>query len=186
MKMTNLVEIFDSLHLPKRVPGHGMQFSAHLIPSYEHHRVAQNVSGYPCLLIHATDTQTRRSQLPLELEHISILHDVECRVSNSDGTVEEAVFTVICCTTEDTTLHKYFLRVGSVLISTLGNQPTHADVNRSVQKLIELFQSISRPGKKPVRGLWAELFVINKISVILVNACINTRDNTVSAQALKD
>src|SRR5690606_34102020 len=97
----------------------------------------------------------------IALEHLNISFDVSCRITKTDGTTEESVYTVIRCVGEDRLLHAYFLRILRLLIDLLPHFPKKADVSHAVSILIELFRSISTSPRKSLQGLWAELLVID-------------------------
>ncbi len=161
--MINLTDIFQSLGSTTTVHN-ANQFSALPIPEYEQHRLAKDYQGRPILLISVVDDPGQKQPAPIVLEHLTVLHDQKCRVSLQNGSTEEKQFTVVHCTKEDTTLYSYFLRVASAIITSLDNRPTHSNVVHTMNRLIELFQAMTEPPRKSVRGLWAELFLISRSS----------------------
>ena len=158
-KMIKLTDLYKQLNqLSNTKPEKGVRFSACLIPGYKKHRLAKDVNGYPCLLI-ATKDSARNRPIPVKLEHLRVLYDVDCRI-NHNGLLEENRFTVICCTDQDSQMQDYFLRISGTIISAVGNAPTHAKVSKAVDNLVELFRVIMESPKKSVQGLWAELLII--------------------------
>jgi hypothetical protein len=139
---------------------------------YERHRLGKDTQGAPSLLIAVGDTAGRGRPDPIALEHLTIQHGVECRVSRPDGTTEEGRFTVIRCAGRDRALHAYFLRVASAIVASLGAEPAALDVTRTVDRLVELFRAMTMPPRKSMQGLWAELFLIarSREPAILVSA----------------
>ena len=169
--MVNLVQLFKSFD-PIAATGNEDHFSATPIPGYQPHRLGKDVLGRPLLLISIFNIGSQRQPDPIELEHLTVMYNMNCRVSRSDNTFEEKQFTVIRCTGDDPTLQTYFLRVASTIIVSLSNQPTQSDVSHAVNQLIELFRSMKDLPLKSVRGLWAEMFLISQASqpAILVDA----------------
>ena len=169
--MLNLIELFQSIE-PTVTHNSEDRFSTILIPDYEPHRLGKDALGRPLLLISISVVRNRRRPAPIELEHLTVMYNMNCRVSRPDGTFEEEQFTVIHCTGDDPTLQTYFLRVASTIIISLSNQPTQSDVSHAVNQLIELFRSMEDLPLKSVRGLWAELFLISQSRqpAILVDA----------------
>lgn len=159
--MLNLIELFQSLELIVTSNSES-HFSTILIPDYEPHRLGKDALGRPLLLISISDVRSRRRLAPTELEHLTVMYDMNCRVSRSDDSFEEGRFTVVHCIGEDTRLQDYFLKVASAIIVSLKNQPTQSDVAHIVNQLIELFRAMANPPRKSMRGLWAELFLISK------------------------
>lgn len=169
--MISLTDLFQSLETTATT--HNInQFTARPIPEYEQHRLARDNLGRPLLLISVVDAPGEKQLAPIVLENLTVLHDQKCRVSLSNGLTEERHFTVVHCTEGDATLRSYFLRVASTIITSLKNHPTHSDVTYTMNRLIELFQAMTEPPRKSVRGLWAELFLISRSSrpVVLIDA----------------
>lgn len=169
--MFNLTELFQSLESVARNDGEN-RFSTILIPGYEVHRLGKDPQGRPLLLISIIDVSGQKQPAPISLEHLKIMYGLKCRVSRPDSTFEERRFTIILCTGEDSTLHAYFLRVASTILISLKNQPTQSDVAHVMDRFIELFRAMTKPSRKSVQGLWAELFLIaqSRQPALLVNA----------------
>ena len=169
--MLNLIELFRSLQSIGTI-GDGDRFSTTPIPGNEQHRLGKDAQGRPLLLISILDVSSPRQPAPIVLEHITVMYNQNCRVSRSDSTFEEGRFTVVRCTGEDTTLQAYFLRVASAILISLKDRPTQSDVANAINRLIELFRAMTKPPRKSVQGLWAELFLISNAHqpTILVDA----------------
>jgi hypothetical protein len=170
--MLNLTALFKTLVAPTASPEGGSQFVARNIPGFEHHRIAKDHRGAPALLIAVKAPGVSQPLAPIHLEHLSVLHNTECLISREDGTQEAGRFSVIRCGGNDTVLHSYFLRVLDSIMTLLGEEPSQTDVSRSVSRLVDLFRVMAEPARKPVQGLWTELFVIAQAvdPVTLLNA----------------
>jgi hypothetical protein len=94
------------------------------------------------------------------LEHLTVQHDVICRVLRPAHGAEDAVFTVIRCAGGDASLGAYFLEIGEAVVRLLGPSPSRDAVMRVVQSLVELFRAMAQPPRKLAQGLWGELFLI--------------------------
>ena len=159
--MLNLIELSQSIKQGAADTSED-RFSTILIPGHEPHRLGKDALGRPLLLISISDVRNQGQLAPIELEHLTVMYDMNCRVSRSDGIFEEEQFTVVYCIGEDTILQDYFLKVASTIIVSLDNQPTQSNVAHIVNRLIELFQAMASAPRKSVRGLWAELFLISQ------------------------
>src|SRR6266487_2164402 len=158
--MLDLVALFNSFQPPNAVAGQPTRFSAQLIPGYEQHRLAKDTQDIPSLLISVSDVSGGERPIPIKLEHLTVQYDVDCRISRSDGTIEEGRFTVVRCTGSDKALHTYFLRsIGAIVVS-LGTAPSRRDVAHAIKNLTILFRPMTEKPRKSVQGLWAELFLI--------------------------
>ena len=158
----DLVSSFDALQPPIGGSTVGAYFSAQTIPGFSQYRVAKDSDSKPALLI-ARALSTRPST-PIELQNLSVLHDVECRISKGTGEQEEGQFIVLRCKSDDPQLHRYFLRTCSAMIPALGNSAASRDVSNAIGRLVELFGALMLPPGKSVQGLWAELFLITRSS----------------------
>ena len=158
--MLDLVALFNSFQPPDATAGQTARFSAQPIPGYERHRLAKDTQDIPSLLISVTDVSGGERPVPIKLEHLTVQYDVDCRISRSDGNIEEGRFTVVRCTGIDKALHTYFLRsIGGIVIS-LGATPSRLDVAHAIKNLTILFRAMTEKPRKSMQGLWAELFLI--------------------------
>src|SRR5258708_32855970 len=115
--MIDLVSLFNSFQPPEGMPEQNARFSAQPIPGYERHWLAKDVQETPSLLISVMDSSGKERPVPIKLEHLTVQYDVDCRISRSNGSLEEDRFTVIRCTGLDKALHTYFLRsIGAIVI----------------------------------------------------------------------
>lgn len=158
--MADIQSLFDGLQQTSFAADQS-RFVAVSIPEYPHFHLAKDGEQCPSLLISVTDSTTKRSTAPITLEHLSVTFDVPCRISKSDGTSVEGIFTVIRCTGQERLLHIYFLRTLRLLFDLLPSTPSKAEVGQAVSSLVELFRSILTPPRKTLQGLWAELLVID-------------------------
>lgn len=159
--MLNLIELFQSVE-PIATSDSDNRFSAVPISGYEPHRLGKDALSRPLLLISILNVRNQSQHTPIVLEHLRVQHNLTCRVSRSDGTFEEGVFTVVRCTGEDAILHDYFLKVMSTIIISIGDRSTQSDVVYAMNQLIELFRAMTKPPQKSLQGLWAELFLISE------------------------
>lgn len=158
--MLNLINLFDTLQSPDTLSGNKTRFSALPIPGYPRYRLGKDAQQTPSFLIAMDDELPSSSVTPIVIENLTVQYDVRCRISHREGTVEEGVFAVIQCTTEEKALQLYFLRVIDALIGSLGVTPSRRDITNTISALIELFRAITKPPKKSLQGLWAELYLI--------------------------
>ncbi|MEM8556305.1 MAG: PD-(D/E)XK motif protein [Bacteroidota bacterium] len=121
------------------------------------HRIARAASGGPVLLV-AVQPSDSAPPPPLVLEHLTVQHDVLCRVVAPDGTEETVTLTVVRCTSPE--LGEHFLRVLHPIVEAVGPEPTRRDAVGAVRRLAELFQALQAPPRQSAQALFAELLVI--------------------------
>lgn len=158
--MLDLVALFNSFQPPDITAEQTPRFSAQPVPGYEQHRLAKDAHNTPTLLIAVTGAAGKDRSIPIKLENLTVQYDMHCRVSRSDGNIEEGLFTVVRCTGRDEALHIYFLRCIGALIISLGMTPSRLDVAHTIKNLTTLFRAMTEKPRKSVQGLWAELLLI--------------------------
>lgn len=158
--MLDLTDAFELLQPPDPAPHSGLRFTAAAIPGYEQHRLGKDSAGAPALLVSVSASPGQKSPASIALEHLSVQHNVRCHISRADGAIEEGTFALVQCTSDESALRTYFLRVAGAIITLLGTAPSQADVQRAVDQLVELFRAVTMAPRKSVQGLWAELLVI--------------------------
>lgn len=134
-------------------------FSAVSLPFSEKHKIGISSEGYPMFFI---ECNTKEHTFDINLEFISVLFNRNCRLKEDDNTFSENTYTIISLKTENIDFQQYFLEVVCIILEQLPESPTHKQLKIEIQKLIDLFSRFTRPPKKTIQGLWAELFIIDQ------------------------
>jgi hypothetical protein len=156
--MADLARQFEAISRPVDATS-DLRFSAAPVEESPRHRIAIDRHGLPALLIDVIDADVTGP--PLVLEHIRMQQGVDCRVTEPDGSTESRRLTIIRCTDHDSVTRDYFLRVGGTVLEAIGDAPTSEVVNRTIERLVELFRALAVPPRKSIIGFWAELFMIS-------------------------
>lgn len=162
--MLDLLSAYAGLTAPSHGGAAGTRFTAVPIEGYERHRIGKDAESNASLLISVAASASATWPAPIVLEHLSVQHDVECRITQPGGTSETGRFTLVRCIGGDRMLDEYFLRVIGVVIPLLGDSPSDRDVSTAIDRLVTLFRAMSGTPKKSVQGLWAELLLIARSS----------------------
>jgi Putative PD-(D/E)XK family member, (DUF4420) len=157
------MRLFAALPLPTGDSPTG-RFSAQPIPGMESCSVGKDAAGSPVLLIETEAAGPRAAVAPIVLEHLSVLHNVDCRMQDTGGGASTHRLSVIRCCGDDPTLHEYFLRALTPVIASLPTRPSREQVVQAVNRMIELFRRAAQAPRKTIQGLWAELFVMQRAS----------------------
>lgn len=152
MSPADLLTLYRSLQ-----PGEADdRLSAVPIPGLRH-RIARAVSGGPVLLVSVQPSDSAPPP-PLVLEHLTVQHDVLCRVVIPERTEETGTFTAVRCMSPE--LSEHFIRVLHPIIEAVGPKPTRREAARAVRRLAELFKMLQAPPRQSAQALFAELLVI--------------------------
>lgn len=134
------------------------KISARPLPFNAHHKIGIDSLGYPLFFVECIDFEITHN---IELELISIQFNQLCRLT--DGVVSsEGRYTIVALKTLNPDILKYFIDVTCLILKRMSQRPCHKEVIVELNKLIELFKVFSKPSKKAIQGLWAELFVIER------------------------
>ena len=126
------------------------------------HRVGCSNEGYPMLFIECCDKE-RISDIKLSL--FRVLFNRRCALVDIDNkSVIEKDFSIIQMVSDDQDLIKYFFQVISIVLQRLPSNPKVGLLKDEISKVIEIFTTPPKFSKETVRGLWAELLVIERSS----------------------
>jgi hypothetical protein len=101
---------------------------------------------------------------PLRLRHVEVDYGSRCCVREEARDPVDGKFITIRCTDVDGFGLELFVRTVEALTSTLPVQPSNAQTEALIGGIVELFRSVSQPPRRSVKGLWAELFIIDRVS----------------------
>lgn len=145
--------LLEQLNRPD-VPG---TYSVAPISTRSKHYVGRDHQGHAAVLIQTSGSATR---VPLLLSGIAAQFGVSCRIEERNSTSRLEQLSVITCMALDRQLEAYFSTIMGALVSALAPLPTIEDVVALVERLVDMFQRLSRPPKRLVAGLAGELLVI--------------------------
>lgn len=134
------------------------KFSAKSLPFNPNHKIGIDSNGYPLFFVECIDFEVTPN---IDLELISVQFNQLCRLTNGANT-SEGRYTIISLKTINTDFLRYFIDVTSLILQRMSTRPSHKEVTSELAKLIELFKVFSKPSRKTIQGLWAELFVIEQ------------------------
>lgn len=154
-----LVSLFDTIAIPTADVSY--QFSAVPVKDNSAHRLAKDKLGNPALLLVANGESELVHSLTMQLQNVVVAFNVGCVISQNNVRQRQR-FTTIAFQGHDELLRKYFLKLCSVLLSELGDTPTHQQIRREVTFFAELLRMAVTPAIKTVQGLWAELLLIRR------------------------
>lgn len=134
------------------------KFSAKSLPFNPNHKIGIDSNGYPLFFVECIDFEVTPN---IDLELISVQFNQLCRLTDGANT-SEGRYTIISLKTINPDFLRYFIDVTSLILQRMSARPSHKEVTSELAKLIELFKVFSKPSRKTIQGLWAELFVIEQ------------------------
>ena len=124
-------------------------------PAYVNYRLAKDTAGAPALLVQVATSKGSEGD-PIDLQHLSVNHSVQCRLTNRDGSFDLQEFSVIRYQHTNVELQRYFLRILSFIVPLIGRSPSEAIVGSVVERVAELFKALAEPQRKSSQGLWGD------------------------------
>lgn len=133
-------------------------FLARSVAGHPAFMVGRDPSGAASLLISAPGPGRT---VPLRLAGIEARFAVPCSVAEPGGPERAETLTAVVCTSPDEPIQAYFANVADLLMEVLGDAPTLTTVADAVDCLVDLFQKLRQPPRKPIAGLVGELCAID-------------------------
>ena len=127
------------------------------LPGAAAYYVGRDSSGSAAVLVRASDTGRT---VPLRLAGIEARFGIPCNVAEPGSPERTETLTAILCLSRDAGIETYFASAVESLIAVLGPKPTTLQVGEAVQRLVDLFQKLQKPPRRPLAGLVGELCVI--------------------------
>jgi hypothetical protein len=145
-------------------------FRASCLSNESPHRVGCSNEGYPIIFVECED---RERVSDIKLSMFSVLFNRKCSLVDVDKkTLSEKNFTIIQMNSDDQDLIKYFFQVMAIVMQKFSHLPKVKLLKDEISKVIEIFSLQHSFSRELVRGLWAELLVIERSSnpEYLINA----------------
>lgn len=152
----SIFNIFVNLQLQERIVPDS--FSVAALPFSKNHKIGISPEGFPMFFV---SSHSKSDTVDINLELISVLFNRNCRVCENDSFADD-IYTVIMLKTDNPDLQQYFIDIICIIFQQLEPIPTHKALRIEIEKLIDLFSSISKTPKKTIQGLWAELLIIEQ------------------------
>lgn len=121
--------------------------------------LTKGVDGEPIFLLH--DSSPIKYVPGIQYRYISAQFHSTCRIQINEDSLQDQ-FAVIACDSEVPELYELFINCFSAAIETLPSKAVTKQLESSIQDLLALFRDMSRPNRREVSGLWAELFIIER------------------------
>ena len=110
-------------------------------------------------------TNGNTDSIPYKLTHIDIFHNQSYEIEENNKKIK-IICTHIKCKSDSSNISNIFFEQINSLTSIIKETDSDKLVGKKIDNLIEIFKSINKKSSKTIRGLWAELFIINSSSNI--------------------
>lgn len=128
------------------------------IPSLPH-KLGMTSEGFPVFFI-VTNTTPFNAQ-NIEREMLSVQYDMPCTLISDDDEQNNA-YSIITLRASEFSLQSYFIEIFLMMLGKIPAIPSKRELAIEVENLISIFSALSKPPRKKVQGLWAELLVIER------------------------
>jgi hypothetical protein len=137
-----------------------VQLAAAQIPGRPGDYIARGSGGEAVVLLRGSHTPAVKP--PLLLRHIEVDYGSRCRIAETDLAPVDGEFIAIRCAEESQQVLELFVRTVEAILATLPKEPSATQAEALIAGLVELFRKLSQPPRRSIKGLWAELFVIER------------------------
>lgn len=138
--------------------GESDEFTVDTIIDGRPHKIGISSDGHVMIFVECSDEKVTSN---IKLKMFNVTFNRLCKLNNCDNT-EEKKYGIITLLSNSSDIQKYFLDVMCIVIKKLPVLPKVEQLKREVSKIISLFTSMPQISKEAVKGLWAELFVIER------------------------
>ena len=118
----DILRLFAALPLPPGDSPAG-RFAAQPIPGMPSCSIGKDAAGNPVLLVETDEAGPRGQATPIVLDHLSVLHNIDCRLQPQGGGANTRRCSVVRCCGDDRLLHEYFLRALAPILGALPPRP---------------------------------------------------------------
>ena len=124
------------------------------------HRIGCSKEGFPMFFIECSDDMKTTD---IKLALFKVLFNRNCSITNvQDKQSQTKLFTLIQMNSDNAELQKYFFQVVFLILQKLSKKPQVNVLKTEVSNVIQLFLAPAKFDKEVVRGLFAELLVIER------------------------
>lgn len=122
------------------------------------HVLSKSKEGYPMFFIITEDSSSKIQNIKREI--LSVEYNVPCTLIDETGIEKDGYYAMITLTSKQIELHESFIKLFALVLIKYHQNPRIKDIAYEVDRLIAIFEALSRPPKKKIQGLWGELLVI--------------------------
>lgn len=156
-------KLYNSLDALKPKPIQAGSESAEVIRRPYKILISKNEVGHPSIFFKTTSTKMPISS-SLKYLNLEVGHEYNLKLANKERLKD--TYSKVTLNSDDPELLRIFCSCICSLINVIKIPTTDVIFDKEFSKLIEIFSSLSSSPRKTIRGLWAELFIIQEASCI--------------------
>ena len=122
------------------------------------HKLGITAIGYPAIFVECSDDKVT-SDIRLKLFKVSF--NRMCRLKEGNAVTDKR-YSIIQLNSDRADIQKYFLDVMCLVLKKLSPKPKIEQLKKEVSKIVSLFTAPATISKDVIKGLWAELFIIER------------------------
>lgn len=156
MWKSELNVIFQQLRNRKKEEG---RYEVEAISAQLPHKLGCTKDGRPIFFVECCDSV---KQVDIKLSLFTVMYNRPCDIyDNSTGENYVKPCSVLQLNSDDEEFQKYFLDVVYMILLRLPATPDTTELDAEIKKIITLFTNAKRPSTSAIRGLFAELMIID-------------------------
>lgn len=160
MNMKTNIELYDIFKSLSNSQTTNNSFMVNTISSTMPHRIGITTEGFPIFFIECVDN-AKVSDIKLKLFNVAF--NCQCTITDINGRENvEKEFSLIQLNSINVDFQKYFLEVVYLILRKLPTIPNVTDLKAEISKVIGLFTAHKSLSQEIIKGLWAELFIIEQ------------------------
>lgn len=156
--MSNREDLYKKFIELSPANGESNEFTVDTIIEGRPHKIGVSPEGHVMIFVECSDEKVTSN---IKLKMFNVTFNRLCKLNNHDNTVEKK-YGIIKLISNNIDIQKYFLDVMCIVIKKLPVLPKVEQLKREVSKVVSLFTSMPQISKEAVKGLWAELFLIER------------------------
>lgn len=124
------------------------------------HKLGVSQESFPMFFVRTNSLASSVQNIVREI--LSVEYNVSCKLIDDNGNSQDDTFCIITLRSLDTPLQSYFVEIFTMMLHKLQPIPSNRELSVEVENLIAIFDALTKPPKKIIQGLWAELLVIEQ------------------------
>ena len=159
MKM-KMIDIQEKLYnkLKKLSPTIDDNFIVDILDESMPHKIGLSSSGYPMLFVECLDDKITTD---INLKMFKVNFNRPCSLKENEK-ITSKKYCIIQLNSQNSDIQKYFLELTFFVLERLPIKPTVEGLKKELAKIISMFTTSSTLSKDVLKGLWAELLIIEQ------------------------